>query len=51
MQKINELCSLYNYRLDFIFTFMENHSDLQSINFTPILIEKFKLYSASTFLD
>lgn len=42
--KIREVCALFNYRLDYIFTFLQQHS-LETINLRPLFIEKYKNYT------
>lgn len=44
MHKIREVCVLFNYRLDYIFTFLQQHS-LETINLRPLFIEKYKNYT------
>lgn len=50
MHKIREVCVLFNYRLDYVFTFLQQHS-LENTNLRPLFIEKYKNYTQETFLQ
>ena len=50
LQKVREVCALFNYRLDYIFTFLQQHA-LEATNLRPLFIEKYKNYTQETFLQ
>lgn len=52
VDKIRDICILFSYRLDYIFTFLEHHrKNIASINVFPLLIDKYKHLNEDQLLE
>lgn len=49
---IKDICELYNYRLDYIFTFLEHHrKTLNQIDIFPLFLDKLKHMNEDQLLE